>query len=281
MTRKPSPPPARSHRVAATDRGSSRKSAVAWAWAFVLGAALAIVGFAPAQWLAKPLAQATGGKVQLVNAQGTVWTGHADVFMTGGAGSQDRTALPGGVHWQLHPAWLGLAVTLNAPCCTPQGLSLRLHPGWNSLKLELPAHDSQWPADLLTGLGTPWNTLQLQGQLVLQTPGLTLHMGPGGLRSSGNATLNILNAASRLSTVRPMGSYRLEWLSSGEGGRDAKLTLATLEGALQLQGQGQWVAGRLRFEGDAQASPGREEALTNLLNILGRRQGALTLIKIG
>ena len=254
------------------------------ALAFALGAVVATTGFAPAGWLAGAVAQASDGKVQLLNASGTVWQGRADVLLTGGTGSQDRTTLPGGLTWQLTP-WTAspqgpaLALALNAPCCTPHGLALQVQPGWRSLTVTVPSHQSQWPASLLAGLGTPWNTLQLQGQLALQTPGLALQFGAGGPRSDGNVTLDVRDAASRLSTLKPMGSYRLLWQSAG--GQDARLTLTTQEGALQLQGQGQWVAGRLRFEGDAQASPGREEALANLLNILGRRQGARTLIKIG
>ena len=51
--------------------------------------------------------------------------------------------------------------------------------------------------------------------------------------------------------------------------------------ALRLQGSGQWVGGRLRFQGEAQAAPGREPALDNLLNILGRRQGPRSILNIG
>jgi len=254
------------------------------ALAFGLGVAAAVLGFAPARWLAGPVAQATGGKVQLVNARGTVWQGQADVLLTGGTGSQDRTALPGGLRWALRPSWPGLTVALDAPCCTTKGLTLSLQASWRALEVSVPAHQSEWPAALLTGLGTPWNTLQLQGQLVLNTPGVALWFSPSGLRSQGSATLDMRDTASRLSTLRPMGSYRLQWFGAGEGsprGDGARLTLTTQSGALRLQGEGQWVAGRLRFEGDAQASPGREEALANLLNILGRRQGARTLIKIG
>lgn len=294
-TRSPSPP--------APARALGTPGRVGLGLAFGLGAAVAVVGFAPARWLAEPVAQATGGKVQLANPRGTVWQGQADVLLTGGFDSQDRTALPGGLRWQLRPTWLGLptgtanppptanaprgpalSLALHAPCCTPQGLALWLQPGWGTLGVTVPTHQSQWPAALLSGLGTPWNTLQLQGQLALHTPGLALQLGPTGLRSQGSATLDVREAASRLSTLRPMGSYRLQWLGApapGQGGDGATLTLTTQDGALQLQGQGQWVAGRLRFEGMAEASPGREEALANLLNLLGRRQGARTLIKIG
>jgi general secretion pathway protein N len=57
--------------------------------------------------------------------------------------------------------------------------------------------------------------------------------------------------------------------------------LATRSGPLQLSGSGEWAAGRLRFRGQASAAPGFEAVLGNLLNIIGRRQGAVSLISIG
>jgi general secretion pathway protein N len=59
------------------------------------------------------------------------------------------------------------------------------------------------------------------------------------------------------------------------------LRLETLEGSLQLSGSGQWVGERLHFRGEATAAPDREAALANLLNIIGRRSGARSLISIG
>ena len=59
------------------------------------------------------------------------------------------------------------------------------------------------------------------------------------------------------------------------------LTLSTLAGDLQLSGTGQWVGQRLRFTGEASAAPEREAALSNLLNIIGRRSGARSLITVG
>ena len=42
-----------------------------------------------------------------------------------------------------------------------------------------------------------------------------------------------------------------------------------------------WAGGRLRFRGVAEAAPGREVALTNLLNIMGKRQGTRSVFSIG
>ncbi len=251
--------------------------------AAVLGALLSLALFAPARWLADAIGSASGGQVQLVNARGTVWNGQADLLLTGGAGSRSASALPEGVAWQLRPAWRGgpaLALGLRAPCCTPQPVQLHLRPGLSETALDVAAFESRWPAGLLTGLGTPWNTLRLEGSLALSSQGLGLTLVSGRARLQGGLDIDAIELASRLSSIRPLGSYRAQ-LRADADGNTAQLELTTLSGALLLQGRGQWVGGRLRFAGDAQAAPGSELALTNLLNIVGRRDGPRSVITIG
>ncbi len=252
----------------------------AWGWAgagALLGALGAGLLFAPAHWLASGVARASAGQVQLLQPRGTVWNGSAQLVLTGGASSQDATALPGRVHWRLRPQLRGLQAQLQAACCTPEPLQVRLQPHWGGAHLSLADHQSQWPAALLTGLGTPWNTLQLQGQLALRTQGLEVDWAAGRMLLTGQVHLDALAMSSRLSTLRPMGSYRLDL----QGGAVPTVTLQTLEGSLQLSGSGQWVGQRLRFSGEASAAPEREAALANLLNIIGRRSGARSLITLG
>ena len=254
------------------------RAAWGWAWAgAALGVLPAVVAFAPAHWLTQAVNSATNGQVLLQQARGTVWTGSAQLVLTGGAASQDRAALPGRVDWQLRPTFTGLRVQLRADCCTPAPLQARVIAGWAGTRLVLADGQSQWPAALLTGLGTPWNTLQPQGQLALQTQGLQATWAAGRMVLAGQAQLDARAMSSRLSTLRPMGSYRLAL----QGGDVPTLTLSTLDGHLQLSGTGQWVGQRLRFAGEASASPEREAALSNLLNIIGRRSGARSIITVG
>lgn len=252
--------------------------------AALLGLLLALLLFAPARWVANALNEASAGQVQLVNARGSVWNGRADLLLTGGEGSRSQSALPQGLSWRLRPAWHqggpALAVALSAPCCTPQPLRLHLRPGLGGSTLSVAAFDSRWPAELLSGLGTPWNTLRLQGQLALRSGGLSLALAGGRSSLQGGLDIEAVDIASRLANIRPLGSYRATLRAEG-GGDSARLDLQTLNGALKLQGSGQWVGGRLRFAGDAQAAPGSEEALSNLLNIVGRREGSRSVITIG
>jgi general secretion pathway protein N len=97
----------------------------------------------------------------------------------------------------------------------------------------------------------------------------------------GLVELQAQGLSSRLSTLKPMGSYRVQLRGTPEGTATPELQLSTLQGPLQLQGQGQWIGSRLRFSGEARADEGAESALSNLLNIIGRRQGARSLLSLG
>jgi general secretion pathway protein N len=255
----------------------------AWLGA-ALGLLVALVLFAPARWLAQAVARASGEQLQLVNTRGTVWQGQADLLFTGGGGSRSQTALAGGLRWQIAPDLNAgvpvLQLRLNAPCCTPEPLALTLRPRLGGGELRVGASTSQWPAELLVGLGTPWNSLRLQGLLALQTEGLTVRQTQGRTTLQGALVMDALDMASRLSTLRPLGSYRLQ-LQASDDGHTATLDLDTLQGDLLLQGSGQWVGGRLRFTGEARATPEREAALSNLLNIMGQRQGARSVFRVG
>lgn len=253
---------------------------VAWPWAWaglVLGVVLAIVLFIPAGWLAGRIASATDGRVLLGDASGTLWNGSANLQLTGGAGSTDMLALPTPLTWRIRPGWNGLRVELTTPCCAPEPVTLHVRPGLRQFAIDVDDSRTQWPAALLAGLGTPWNTLQLDGELLLQTQGLSVEWSEGRLAMAGRAELRAQRMSSRLSTLRPMGSYRI----TVTGGATPNLQLETLEGALQLSGSGQWVGSRLHFNGAATAAAGREDALANLLNIIGRRNGASSIISIG
>lgn len=244
----------------------------------LLGSVVALVAQAPAAWLAQGLAQATQGRVLLTQTEGSLWQGGGQLVLTGGPGSRDGMVLPGRLRWTLAPAGFGLTLDLRTDCCHPGAPTrLRVHPQGGGWQVTLDNGHSRWPASALSGLGTPWNTLQPEGELALHTHDLRLQWHQGRLAMAGQLSLQALGMASRLSTLKPMGSYQLQL----QGGDVPSLTLSTLDGALQLSGQGRWVGGRLRFDGEATASPGHEAALSNLLNIIGRRQGARSLISVG
>jgi general secretion pathway protein N len=268
-----------------------RSAAARWGWfGGVVGLLVGLLLFAPAAWLASAVASQTGQRLLLAEATGTVWNGSARVVLTGGAGSRDASALPGRLHWTLRPAFGSLNLRATQDCCLVGAPQLRLRPGFGRVAMTLiadapanatgPQPVGRWPAAWLAGLGTPWNTLQLEGQLELAARDFQVEQVQGRLRFGGAAQLDLLGVSSRLATLRPLGDYRLG-LAAGQGGDNAGLTLTTREGALHLSGNGQWSANGFRFRGEARAAEGTEAALDNLLNIIGRRQGARSVIAIG
>jgi general secretion pathway protein N len=257
---------------------SANRTPWSWAWGgVVLGLLLALVVFAPARWLTGVVNQRSDGRVLLEDARGTVWDGSAVLTLAGGAGSLDAATLPSRVGWQLQPSWNGLKLQLTSPCCLGQAWAWQLQPQWGGAKLSLSDTPSVWPAQMLAGLGTPFNTLALQGQLALNTTGFTLAWSAGRLQVGGRFGLEAQAVSSRLSTLRPMGSYRLALA----GGTTPGLQLDTLSGPLQLSGRGQWVGGKLQFNGEATSAAEHQNALSNLLNIIGRRSGARSVITLG
>jgi general secretion pathway protein N len=251
--------------------------------ACVLGLLLGMLVFAPAQWLALAVNRGSQGRVLLLNAQGTVWRGQADWLLSGGSGSQTQLGLPGGLRWQIQPRWdasgPGLQLVLVAPCCTPRPWLLQM--GWSGGltgrgTITLLDAQSTWPAGWLAGLGAPWNTVNLQGHVQVNTHGVSLPWPlPGkALAFQGSVQAQAFDLSSSLSTLRPLGSYEVNISSRA-------IELRTLKGDLALSGQGRWENGRLHFKGVAEASQDSASALSNLLNILGRRDGLRAHINLG
>ena len=266
------------------------KTFTPWNWAMagvLLGTLVTLLMFAPAQWLAQAVALASQDRLQLQEARGTVWQGSAQVVLTGGTGSRDAQALPGRIAWTLRPFASADQLSLRSDCCMPTPMQLSFSPAWDGGQLRVSDTPSTWPAALLTGLGAPWNTLQPEGDLAIVPQQLSLNFQHGRWRTQGRLQLTARDMASRLSPLKPIGSYQVD-LSPAAAGAGAgapvgaiDLKLSTVSGSLLLSGQGQWLGQRLRFQGEASAAPEHEAALNNLLNIIGRRQGARSLLSWG
>ena len=246
---------------------------------------LALPLFAPASWLADAVASASGQRLLLADAQGTVWRGSALPVLTGGPGSSDASALADRLHWQLgidfgwQPA---LRMSATQSCCLNGSVILRVRPGIGRIGVTLSANDErvgQWPSAWLAGLGTPWNTLQLGGTWRLESRDLTLTSAAGRIQVTGSAAVGLERMSSQLSPLPVLGSYRLTLAGGGTG--PPQIVLSTIDGALQLNGSGDWGPQGIRFRGEASAGANDEALLSNLLNIIGRRDNARSVISIG
>jgi general secretion pathway protein N len=282
--------------IAATGWGESTFAEQAWdksrgasvRWAVVgavLGLLIGFIAFAPAAWLADWVARNTDQRVLLSDARGTIWSGSAVPILTGGSDSRDASALPSRLEWTLVPSGLGVEVRARQACCLNGTVIVRLRPGLNRVSATVLPPSGGWlaqfPSAWLGGLGTPWNTMQLGGAVRLVTPGFAVETVEGRWRLDGRADIELLNVSSRVTTLETLGSYRMTLAGAAAEGSPTRLTLSTQDGPLQLTGSGTWGPGGVRFRGEASAAAADEAALSNLLNIIGRRTGAKSVISIG
>jgi general secretion pathway protein N len=243
------------------------KRAVLWLLIVVLSAAATLLFCFPASWLGALVERQTGGRLTLGDAQGTLWRGSA--FVGGAAGGKGPVTplLPGRFVWRLSP--LALLGTVDLRLENPDALAqpVDFRGGWSRWQLSPSA--LLLPAEGLAGLGAPLNTVAPSGTMRLEWTTLALALEQNTVAVEGRTTLEMSDMASRLSPIRPLGSYALalDW-----HGQQARLTLSSHKGPLLLSGTGSLDHGRFQFSGQAEAATGYEETLANLLNLLGQRR---------
>lgn len=238
----------------------------------LFGLCAASIVFAPAAWLANALDSQSAGRVLLHEVRGTVWSGSGELMLAGGEGSAGLVRLPSRLSWELRPQGFGLNVQLSSACCTRTGpLHIRVQWSGDALSWELSRAHASFPASLLMGLGAPWNTLQLTGDLTLNSQQLAgrWSAAKGFDQVTGQADVQADHLTTALSTVRPLGSYQFH-IAGPEVRLETKKNESQQEMPLQLTGFGQLAQGRFSFTGEALAAKGREEALTNLLHMIGQ-----------
>jgi general secretion pathway protein N len=229
----------------------------------VLGS-IVLAARAPAVLVAWGLERWSGGRAQLDEAHGTVWSGEGALVLRAPDQSPHRLARIG---WELD-FWPLLRGRLNVRA-HGSGPEVRLA-GAAELAfgtIALRELHIVLPAAVATAFYAPAQLLAPTGQLELTAPALDL--APTQVRGQGE--LHWRAAAIGLSPVRPLGDYRLYFEGQGE---QAALRLETLRGPLAVSGTGQWQAasGALRFDGAA-APIARATELEPLLRLFGSDAG--------
>lgn len=252
--------------------------------AFVAGGLVCALAVAmcqwPARWLAPLVRHLSDGRVHLTETQGTVWQGSAYLALGNGSDRMAPMAWAQRLHWQLSlQGMAGWQLRLRPDTPTKdQAWVWHLH--WHPSGWQLALSDIDWslPTAWLAGLGTPWNTVQPDGVMRVRSQGLQWHPGRADRPTSGELTVTLERFSTRLSSLHPLGDYRLRLHSTG----NLKVELSTIQGQLRMTGQGHWHNGRLQFQGEAWADQAQDEtALSNLLQVLGPRMGSKTLLKVG
>ena len=238
-----------------------------WLAAIALAVGLTVLVFLPAAWLGPIVERQTDGRLTLGDAQGTLWRGSAFIGGAPGMNGAVTPLFPGRFAWRLSPLVLLGRVNLTLENAQALSRPVAVQGSWSEWQVS-PA-ELLLPAAGLAGLGAPLNTLAPSGTLRLSWSALRLARQGQAVALHGRTTLSMLDMGSRMSPIKPLGSYELamDW-----NGQQARLNLTTLRGALLLSGTGGLERGRFRFSGQAAAAEGYEDTLGNLLNLLGQRR---------
>lgn len=222
-----------------------------------------LIAMAPATLLDAGLQRASQGKLRLVDVQGTLWSASAQIEVRDAAG---RTGMAKSLTWKLAPESLLRGHLLGQVELEQSGKGF---PVTLSLSgIELANVDISLPATVL-GLGeSRLAPLGLTGNILLHIVSLSIERK----QTRGRALLQWRNAGSVFTPVSPLGDYELNF--DGDGAT-VQVMLRTLQGPLQLDGNGSWAVGnKPAFLAIARVMPQHLEQLGPLLRLIAVERGA-------
>lgn len=220
----------------------------------------------PASWLAWGLNRYSQGSVRLDPIAGTLWSGKGRLAIN------YPQATPhdfGPAEWRINPFWLFAGRFQVSLQVGGQDQDRRIKTTLAVARdhFLLKNTEAEFPATFVAQIYAPLSLISPQGKVRIMAPEFML----AAERSQGTASLEWLNAGSGLSSVQPLGDYRLD-ITGAEKNADLKLT--TLRGDLEFTGQGQWQPGTGQLQINGSALPRNQlSKLEPLLNLLGNDQG--------
>lgn len=218
----------------------------------------------PAVWLAWGLNRYTQGTVRLDPIAGTVWNGKGRLAVNYPPTMPHDFGL---MEWRINPFWLfagRVQVSLEGG---DQDRRIKTTLALARDRVLLKNTVAEFPAAFMAQIYTPLSLISPQGKVRINAPEFMLTAES----AEGAASLEWLSAGSSLSSVQPLGDYRLD-ITGADKNADLKLT--TLRGDLEFTGQGQWQpqTGQLRINGTA-AARARGGELESLLGMIGADRG--------
>lgn len=226
------------------------------------GYAATVVATVPATVIDLGLQRLSDGKLRLVGAQGSLWSGAGQIEMRDAAG---RASAVKSFAWQVLPESL-----VRGHLLVDVALDRAIRPFPVTLSLSgiaLADADVVLPVAVL-GLGVPALVpLGLTGDVSLRVANFSIERQ----QILGHATLQWRQAGSVLTPIAPLGDY--EVTLDGKGPAVA-VSLATLQGPLQLDGSGVWSRGAaLDFLASARVPPQHRQQLDPLLRLIAVESG--------
>jgi general secretion pathway protein N len=228
----------------------------------VLSVLFTLLAMMPAAWIVPQFSKTTGGHVNLVDPAGSLWQGSASLMLAAGPDGSGATLLPGRIEWTtaFWPLFTGrVHMTMRQTQAMPDAVTVDAAPRGATVS----PGAIVVPAALLSGLGAPFNTLDIDGDVQLSWTDWRVL----GRNTYGQLVVTLNDIGSRVSRVKPLGSYRVVLQAQGSS---ATIDLSTGKGPLMLDGHGTLAPQSTEFHGTASAAPEARENLAGLLNLLGR-----------
>ncbi|MFZ6755874.1 type II secretion system protein N [Undibacterium sp. Ji50W] len=238
-----------------------------WIVAAIISVLVTVMLFLPASWLGLVVEKQSRGRLSLGDIQGTFWQGSAFIGVAADGRGPVTPLFPGRFQWHISPMLLLGQIRLELE--NPASLSVPVKLAGNFSQWQLSPAVLLLPPERLEGLGAPLNTIGPTGILHLSWNDLLFSRTSGPLSVTGHVQLEMAEMASRLSPVKPLGSYQMAFDLRGT---EADMQLSTMKGPMMLEGAGKMLSGRFQFSGKAWAQAGQEAKLANLLNLLGQRR---------
>jgi len=232
-----------------------------------------VVAYFPIRWLSATVAKTTSCQVALLQPEGTLWKGSAQLGFSeiqAGASATCRSPQISAERF----AWTTQCSVSNLKCRwliqyanMARPLELTVRPS----AITLASNQIELPANMVEVAGGLMRSLHLRGKLDIRWEDLILDSSPKGL-----VEVRFLNIASPISPVKPLGSYALTFQFK----QALTLDVSTINGPLLLTANGSIEKGRLSLQGEATASPESIDSLIGLLSIIGKKDGAVYRFKI-
>jgi len=226
----------------------------------------------PASWFAWGLNQYSHRAVRLDPIGGSLWSGNGRIVIYH---PQTTPHDLGTAEWNINPLWLFTGRIQMHWLVKAQDTNIDATVQFGPGQTQWVDTDASFPAQSVSTFYPAATLILPKGLVRLHTARFSI--GQKGIEGSGEIFWQ--NAGSSLSSVQPLGDYRLEIIGDGNA---ANLKLTTVSGPLALDGQGKWQLqdGQLQINGTAFARE-RASELDPLLKLLGPDQGngrrALTL----
>jgi hypothetical protein len=218
----------------------------------------------PASWFAWGLNRYTQGTVRLDPIAGSLWGGKGRLVIYYPPTTPHEF---GQTEWRINPLWLIAGRVQLFVQTSHQDRQIKTTLGVARNSFMLKDTEAELPAVFVAQLYKPLSLISPQGKVRISAADLTF----ASEKLEGAAALEWLNAGSGLSSVQPLGDYRLDVTGAD---KNANLKLTTLRGDLEFTGQGQWQpqTGQVQINGSA-LPRARAGELESLLSMIGTDQG--------